>query len=179
MPIAALLLAPVLTSQLTGPGRRGEVIARRASASVVIDNQRLDGGVVVSGANRVLVEMRPVFERLGARVNWDANQLKVSAFTPQRGIEMAINSNIIFIGGKKTTMDSPPVLRDGKVFVPLRAVSQAFGAMVKWDGGTRTARIMTSKTMPRNDPTGVDQGGAGLGAPQEGRGNTTGGSTGG
>lgn len=160
---AAVLVSPMLVAQLRGPGRRGEVIVNRPSASVTVDGQRLSGGVIVSGANRVLVEMRPVFERLGATVDWDANRMIVRAYTPKRGVELALNSNIIFIGAEKTTLDSPPIMRDNRVYVPLRAVSQAFGAQVKWDGGTRTAMIMTDKAAPRNDGNGSNEGGAGLG----------------
>lgn len=149
----------------------------RPSASVTIDGQRLAGGVVVSGANRVLVEMRPIFERLGARVDYLPNERKINAFTPQRGIELALNSPIAFIGREKITLDSPPILRDNKVFVPLRAVSQAFSADVRWDRATRTARITTDKEMQRQGTEG-DGGGTGLGAGSSG-GGTTGGSTGG
>lgn len=170
MPITALLLAaPLATAalppaQLRGPGRRGEVIVNRPAASVVVDGERLAGGVVVSGANRVLVEMRPIFERLGARVEWLPNEQRINAFTQQRGIEMALNSQIWFVGREKLMLDSPPILRDNKVFVPLRAVSQAFDAQVQWEGGSRTARITTNKTAPRNNQGTGDGGGAGLGA---------------
>lgn len=171
MPITALLLAaPLVTAQLQGPGRRGEVIVNRPSASVVVDGERLSGGVIVSGANRVLVEMRPIFERLGARVDWIPDQQRINAFTPTRGIELALNSQIWFIGNEKSMLDSPPILRDNKVFVPLRAVSQAFDAQVQWEGGSRTARITTNKTAPRNNDGGPDGGGTGLGGGSTGGG---------
>ncbi len=171
MPITALLLAaPLVAAQLRGPGRKGEVIVNRPSASVVVDGERLNGGVIISGANRVLVEMRPIFERLGARVDWIPDQQRINAFTPQRGIELALNSNIAFIGQEKTTLDSPPILRDNKVFVPLRAVSQAFDAQVTWEGSSRTARIATNKSAPRNNEGGSNGGGAGLGGGSTGGG---------
>ena len=161
--LTALVLAPLVTGQLRGPGRRGETIIGRPTASVTVDGERLSGGVIVSGANRVLVEMRPVFERLGATVDYLPNERRIRAYTPQRGIELALNSSIFFVGTEKLTLDSPPILRDNKVFVPLRAVSQAFGAEVKWDNSTRRAAITTDKAMPKQPGGSGGSGGTGLG----------------
>ncbi len=141
---------------------------REAPASVVIDGDRLAGAAIVAN-RRVLVEMRPVFERLGARVDYIAREGKVNAFTPKRGISLTIGSREAMLPGR-ITLDSPPVLRDGKVYVPLRAVSQAFGASVVWNGARRTATVTSDPTMPRNGTgsgggsTGGTEGGGSLGS---------------
>ncbi|GAA3405690.1 stalk domain-containing protein [Paenibacillus hodogayensis] len=38
---------------------------------------------------------------------------------------------------------APPMLLDGQAFIPLRAVSESFGAAVDWDGATMTATVST------------------------------------
>jgi hypothetical protein len=40
-------------------------------------------------------------------------------------------------------LDIPPVIRDGNAFIPLRAVSESFGAAVDWDEETMTATVST------------------------------------
>jgi hypothetical protein len=40
-------------------------------------------------------------------------------------------------------LDVPPVIRDGNAFIPLRAVSESFGAAVDWDEDTMTATVST------------------------------------
>lgn len=40
-------------------------------------------------------------------------------------------------------LDVPPVIRDGNAFIPLRAVSESFGAAVDWDEETMTATVST------------------------------------
>lgn len=44
--------------------------------------------------------------------------------------------------GKSLKLDMPPVVKDGKVLVPVRAFSQAYGAEVKWDGEEHTITIL-------------------------------------
>ncbi|MBE7053555.1 MAG: copper amine oxidase N-terminal domain-containing protein [Ruminococcaceae bacterium] len=45
----------------------------------------------------------------------------------------------VIIDGKELTMDQPPVLKDGRTLVPLRAIFEALGATVGWDDATKTA----------------------------------------
>ncbi len=47
----------------------------------------------------------------------------------------------------KTKMDSPPVVINGRTMVPLRFISEAFGATTDWNALTKTARIVLGKSM--------------------------------
>jgi hypothetical protein len=40
-------------------------------------------------------------------------------------------------------LDVPPIIRDGSAYIPLRAVSESFGAAVDWDDATQTATVST------------------------------------
>ncbi|MCR4419048.1 MAG: phosphate ABC transporter substrate-binding protein PstS family protein [Clostridia bacterium] len=42
------------------------------------------------------------------------------------------------VDGKELVLDSPPVLDQGRVLVPMRAVFEALGATVKWEAATQT-----------------------------------------
>lgn len=44
----------------------------------------------------------------------------------------------VLVNGKTLTMDTPPVQEQGRVLVPMRAIFEAIGATVKWDGETQT-----------------------------------------
>ena len=160
------------------PGSQGRAF-KEAAASVVINGDRLAGAAIVAN-NRVLVEMRPVFEKLGARVDYIAQENKVNAFTPQHGISLTVGSRMAMMPDS-VTLDSPPVMRDGKVYVPLRAVSQAFGATVQWDRRTRTAIVTTDPRMMRNGGTTIGGGtlGSGNGDSPDTSGGTNGGMMGG
>ncbi|HEX9062891.1 MAG TPA: copper amine oxidase N-terminal domain-containing protein [Clostridia bacterium] len=52
------------------------------------------------------------------------------------------NNNIpVFVSGNEVDFDVPPVLYGGRTLIPLRAVSNALGADVKWDDLTSTATV--------------------------------------
>ncbi|MEW6172283.1 MAG: stalk domain-containing protein [Bacillota bacterium] len=44
----------------------------------------------------------------------------------------------VLVDGKKLSCDTPPVIEGGRTLVPLRAIFEALGAEVDWDGETRT-----------------------------------------
>ncbi len=57
------------------------------------------------------------------------------------------NSSIpVLIDGAPVTMDSPPVILDGYTMVPFRALAQALGVDVVWDGPTQTVQATDGKT---------------------------------
>ena len=45
----------------------------------------------------------------------------------------------VIINGTALTFDQPPVIEGGRTLVPMRAIFQALGARVEWDGNTKTA----------------------------------------
>ncbi|HHW41593.1 MAG TPA: hypothetical protein GXX19_10680 [Syntrophomonadaceae bacterium] len=48
----------------------------------------------------------------------------------------------VFVKGKQLTFDVPPVIKDGRTLVPVRAVTEGMGATVSWDEATRTVTIV-------------------------------------
>lgn len=44
----------------------------------------------------------------------------------------------VTVNGRSLTMDTQPVIRDGRTLVPLRAIFEALGAAVEWDAATNT-----------------------------------------
>jgi hypothetical protein len=52
----------------------------------------------------------------------------------------------VFVNGLELNSDAPPVLKDGRMLIPVRAVTNALGAKVEWDAATRTATIIKTVT---------------------------------
>lgn len=48
--------------------------------------------------------------------------------------------------GRNLKFDTPPVIKDGRTLIPVRAVSEAFGAQVSWDPLTRMITIVKMDT---------------------------------
>lgn len=47
------------------------------------------------------------------------------------------------VNGQQETIDTPPILRDGTTYIPLRFASEALGASVHWRPDTNTVWIST------------------------------------
>lgn len=54
-------------------------------------------------------------------------------YTPEDKIEMWVDKNTAIVNGVEVQLDVPPTIKDGRVLVPLRFVSEALGRSVHWD----------------------------------------------
>lgn len=90
---------------------------------------------------RVLVPLRGVFEKLGATVNWDQQAKTVKAVKSGATINLKINSKVMTINKKQVHLDVAAELHNDHAMIPVRAISEAWGAKVEWDSNTRTVMI--------------------------------------
>ena len=58
------------------------------------------------------------------------------------------NSRPVLINGQELKSALPPVIKGDKMLIPVRAVTNALGAVVSWDETTRTATITKTVTDP-------------------------------
>jgi hypothetical protein len=62
-------------------------------------------------------------------------------------IQMTIgNPEFTVDGEKQSQLSFPPYISNGRTMVPLRVISEAFGAKVGWDGPTKTVTITLGDT---------------------------------
>lgn len=83
---------------------------------------------------RTLVPLRPVSESLGATVDFHQNTGTITIIKDNKTITLTIGSNIANINGENTYLDVPPQIINQRTMVPLRFISETFGATVLWDG---------------------------------------------
>jgi tripartite ATP-independent transporter DctP family solute receptor len=48
-------------------------------------------------------------------------------------IKMTVGSKDAFVNGKKVTLDSPPIIDNGRTLVPFRFIGESIGATISWD----------------------------------------------
>ena len=88
-----------------------------------------------------VVPARDVFEKLGATVEWNATNQKVTVEYGDTEIELYINNKTATKNGKKELMPIPPKLINGKTMIPARYVGETLGFDVKFDSTTDTISI--------------------------------------
>lgn len=93
--------------------------------------------------NRTMVPMRVIFEALGAAVDWNGDTQTVTAVKDDIVITMQVDNDCMTVGGYAVMLDSPPIVIDNRTLVPVRAVSEAMWADVKWIGFARVVEITT------------------------------------
>jgi hypothetical protein len=123
---------------------------------VVIDGERVrfSGHQPDESGGRVLVPLRGVFERLGAKVDWDPSDQSVFARKEGMRVKLAIGQLDASVNGQHTTMDVPATIDDGTTMVPLRFVSEALGAFVTWNPTDHEVDITSSTdyNLPKPEP---------------------------
>ena len=85
--------------------------------------------------------MRAIFEKLGAEVNWDGATSTASGTKDGKVVSFVIGEAQIGINGVKSALDVPAQIVSSRTMIPARAVAEAFGCTVGWDGNTRTVTI--------------------------------------
>lgn len=88
-----------------------------------------------------MVPLRFIGEVLGATVDWDANEKKVTYKLGKQIVVVWIGKKEALVNGSSMTMSAAPVIVSGKTLVPLRFIGEALGASVDWIGSTKTIMI--------------------------------------
>ncbi|TEB11283.1 stalk domain-containing protein [Pelotomaculum propionicicum] len=92
-------------------------------------------------ADRVFVPVRFVSEALGAQVEWVREEQKILINKDGKQIALYVGRKEVFVDGRKYTLDVAVRLVNGRTMVPLRFVSEALGAGVKWTGQGSGGRV--------------------------------------
>lgn len=122
----------------------GVVSAEASDIKITVDGSELATEVTpVQNNGRTLVPFRAIADSLGAQVKWDDSAKKVTCAKDGITLELTVNSNIMLKNGMAIQLDTTPVILQGRVLVPVRAISEGFGARVSWYGVERLVVIRT------------------------------------
>lgn len=105
--------------------------------------------VIVDG--RTLVPLRAVFEAMGAEVRWFSGWNGIDIYcADDMKINLVINQYSMYKtnghgDSEKISIDVAPQIINDRTMIPLRAVSEAMGAEINWDGEWRIIEIYYSE----------------------------------
>ncbi|MBR4015666.1 MAG: InlB B-repeat-containing protein [Anaerotignum sp.] len=108
----------------------------------------MDSAPFIDGNNRTMLPVRVIANALGIsneNIKWDS-ATKTASFTRADGkvVSCTVNSNVIQIGDEKVTIDTVPVIRNGRIYLPMRALFNAFDVPdenILWDAAARTVTV--------------------------------------
>ena len=91
-----------------------------------------------------LVPLRFIGEAFGAKIDWLPQQGKGTIIIKLKEhlIQIEIANTQAVVNGNNMTLVVAPEIVNGRTFVPLRFISEAFGAKVEWIAETQTIRMI-------------------------------------
>ncbi len=129
------------------------ITSSMAAIQVEVNGNPMSFGVAPTQVGgRTMVPLRGIFEALGAQVDWNAPTRLITATKGDTNVQLAIGSHTATVNGRVVDLDTPAMILSGSTMVPLRFVSEALGADVKWFAATQTVYITTGGTPVAGNP---------------------------
>lgn len=92
---------------------------------------------------RVLVPFRGIASSLGANVEWNETERKVTLTLNEKKVELVIGSDTAVTNSGIIKLAVPAKIINGSTYVPLRFVGESMGAKIDWDAEKRIVSIST------------------------------------
>lgn len=88
-----------------------------------------------------LVPVRFIGEALGANIEWNDETQTITYKDDENTIIMQIDNTMAYVNGQPIEMPVAPTINNDRTMVPLRFISEQFGAEVEWDGSLNQITI--------------------------------------
>ncbi|MFD7521854.1 copper amine oxidase N-terminal domain-containing protein [Paenibacillus chitinolyticus] len=137
--VSAIKVSPQITPDVFD----FESITKRPDEiQVTIDGQKQQfeqPPVIVEG--NTLVPLRAIFEKFGANIIWNEKEQSVTAQKGGTTIYLKIGTKSATVNGASKVLEVPAQLVNEHTMVPVRFISEALGADVKWEPSSQTVVI--------------------------------------
>ena len=118
------------------------LIFNAGAINVYVDGNELNTDVPAQAIEgRTLVPVAPIFQALGASVNWDGATQTVTGQKGNTIISLQIGSNTAYVNGEPILLDVPAQAINGRTMVPVAFIAQSLGANVAWNAEKGHVRI--------------------------------------
>lgn len=90
---------------------------------------------------RTMLPSRFIAEALGASVEWNPEERKVTITGDNVTIILTIDSDKAYVNGEEETLDSPAFIENDRTYTPVRFICEKLGASVDWDAQSKKVII--------------------------------------
>ena len=147
--VSLIVSAIILLSACLFAGAESTVVTMRIGEPFMTLNENRipideNGTVPVIKNGRTLIPARAVTEALGGEAVWDG-ETKTAVFTANGSeLRMTAGSAEAYLNGEIKTTDTPPVIENGRILLPIRFIAESFGFHVEWNGEEKEVKISKS-----------------------------------
>lgn len=149
------MLMTVMTSVVFASEDKVEIGFCIGESTLVINGENVEVEKPYAvGAGVTLVPVRVITEAFGAKVGWINETQTVTLTYPGVDIVLQIGNSIAEVNGKAETLLAAPEISGGSTMVPLRFISENFGAVVSYDN--ETGRITVIKELSADSESNLE-----------------------
>ncbi|MDO9100319.1 MAG: stalk domain-containing protein [Caldisericota bacterium] len=90
---------------------------------------------------RTLLPVRVLVEVLGGTVQWNPSTKTATVLLGSRTVALTIGSKTALVNGAPITLDVAPEIKNGRTFLPLRALAENLGLDLAWEPISQTISL--------------------------------------
>lgn len=90
---------------------------------------------------RTLLPVRAVVEEMGGSVEWNSDLKQAILNHGENTIVLTIDSTTALLNNQEQSLDTEPVIINGRTFLPIRFIAESFGYDVEWNETDKTILI--------------------------------------
>ena len=136
------ILSLVLLLALSSVSAFADDVIINIDSTKVELNEEL-GFPFVDENDRTQVPFRAALEKYGAEVEWNNEDRIAIATKDEIVVEVPIDESYILKNGEEIPVDTAARIVNGRTYLPIIAVIEAFGSEVEWDAALNTVVITT------------------------------------
>ncbi|TLS49755.1 copper amine oxidase N-terminal domain-containing protein [Paenibacillus antri] len=155
--IGGLLSSAIALGTASAATAPVEVQVQIGNENVKINEQTIQVAKPYLSNNVTLVPLRVITSAFGAEVKWDEKTSSIGLAYEGRNIQLTIGSKNVSVDGESSTLEAAPELSSNTTMVPLRFITQTFGAAVNFDAATSTITIQKGSSEAGEDIQLTDQ----------------------
>jgi len=124
---------------------------------VPVQYNETSGYPFIDSAYRTLVPLRAAMEAYGCTVNWIQETQTAVVSSGNITVNVPVGYNCIYVNGIRQETDTQATVKEGRIFLPIRAVLEAFGAQVGFDANTNCVTVIKNTNHLPTVPTQTKQ----------------------
>ncbi|MHB1127389.1 MAG: beta-propeller domain-containing protein [Bacillota bacterium] len=113
---------------------------------VVFNSKQLVSAVnPVLKDGRVMISPQSFYSAMGAKYTWDSKTNTITATKGSITLKMTAGKKTAYRNGRAYPMDVAPIMVKGKILIPARFITEAFGLNILYNSKTKTLTIENNK----------------------------------
>ncbi|PJN55490.1 hypothetical protein PAEVO_22110 [Paenibacillus sp. GM2FR] len=121
-------------------GKLNEKAGKKNGVKLYVNGEASDAEPFVKKGN-TYVPFRAIAEALEAEVIWNPEKRSITVTKDGVSIQLLVGSKTATVNGKKVSLDAPATVTKGNTYVPVRFISEALNATVKWESESQTVVV--------------------------------------